>query len=318
MKQFFTILALFAGFSLSAQTVIDFEDFDVPVDSFFNGKNANGSFTSENVIFPNNYFPDFDGWDGWAISTKTDSVTSGFTNQYSAKTAGGFDGSMTYGVTFGGERKVLFTERVELDGFYVTNSTYAYNSMRDGDQFAKRFGGETGDDPDFFRLTVYKYLDGQISTDSVDFYLADYRFEDNSQDYIVDTWAWVDLTALGQADSLLMRLASSDVGEFGINTPQYFCVDNFTVRGMTSSVGDFASNVNLRAFPNPATDWLQLEWTGTGEANVRLFDLNGKIWKARRVAPGRTKFDVSTLPQGMYFLQVQIENRIYNEKIIKQ
>lgn len=318
MKQFFTILAIFTCFSLAAQTVIDFEDFGVPVDSFFNGKDANGSFTSENVIFPNTYFPSFDGWDGWAISTKTDSVTSGFTNQYSAKTAGGFDGSATYGVTFGGERKIFFTERVELEGFYVTNSTYAYNSMRDGDQFAKRFGGETGDDPDFFRLTVYKFLDGQISTDSVDFYLADYRFGDNNQDYIVDTWEWLDLTALGQADSLLITMASSDVGEFGVNTPQYFCMDNLTTRSVMTSATDFASNVNLRAFPNPTTDWLQLEWTGTGEANARLFDLNGKILAVRRVAPGSTRLDVRALPRGIYLLQMQIGDKIYTEKIVKQ
>jgi hypothetical protein len=37
-------------------------------------------------------------------------------------------------------------------GVYVTNTTYAYNSMRDGDMFAKKFGGPTGNDPDWYKL----------------------------------------------------------------------------------------------------------------------------------------------------------------------
>jgi hypothetical protein len=64
-----------------------------------------------------------------------------------------------------------------------------------------------------------------VVTGTVDFYLADYRFVDNSEDYIVDTWQYVDLTSLGEVKNLEFTLSSSDVGDFGMSTPAYFALD---------------------------------------------------------------------------------------------
>ena len=64
----------------------------------------------------------------------------------------------------------------------------------------------------------------QIGT--VDFYLADYRFADNSKDYIVENWEYVDLSSLGVVKSLEFSLNSSDAGVFGMNTPAYFAMDD--------------------------------------------------------------------------------------------
>src|SRR5690606_13300086 len=105
----------------------------------------------------------------------------------------------------------------------VTNSTYAYYSMKDGDAFAKKFGGVTGNDPDWFKLTIKMYFQG-IFNDSVDFYLADFRFTDNSQDYIVKDWQSINLSSYGSMDSLSFELSSSDIGMWGMNTPAFFCI----------------------------------------------------------------------------------------------
>ena len=111
----------------------------------------------------------------------------------------------------------------------ITNTTYAYLAMRDGSQFSKVFGGQTGNDPDFFLLTITgsDSLDAPIG--AVDFYLADYRFPDNSLDYLIDSWTDVDLTSLDGASTLSFGLTSSDVGQFGMNTPAYFAIDNLHV-----------------------------------------------------------------------------------------
>ena len=96
-----------------------------------------------------------------------------------------------------------------VTGMHITNTTYAANSMRDGDAFSKQFGGASGNDQDWFLLTIKGYTAGNETTDSVNFYLADYRFADNSQDYIIKDWQWVDLTSLGNVDSLSFSLNSS-------------------------------------------------------------------------------------------------------------
>src|SRR5207249_4062813 len=109
----------------------------------------------------------------------------------------------------------------------IANTTYAALSMLNGDSFAKKFGGASGNDPDYFLLTITGLDSQQHSTGSVDFYLADYRFANNAQDYIVSDWTTVDLSSLGlDTQTLSFGLTSSDVGDYGMNTPAYFALDN--------------------------------------------------------------------------------------------
>ena len=118
------------------------------------------------------------------------------------------------------------TEGHTVSGAYFTNTTYAYLSMRDGDGIAKKFGGVSGNDPDWFKLSITGIDNSDEYTATLDFYLADFRFADNSQDYIIDSWAWVDLTSLGNVVGIEFVVTSSDVGDYGMNTPAYFAIDN--------------------------------------------------------------------------------------------
>jgi hypothetical protein len=99
--------------------------------------------------------------------------------------------------------------------------------MLHGDDYAKKFGGETGDDPDWFLLSITGYDADVNPSGTVDFYLADYQFEDNSQDYIIDQWTWVNLSSLGEVTALEFNLSSSDNDPvWGMNTPAYFAMDS--------------------------------------------------------------------------------------------
>jgi hypothetical protein len=100
--------------------------------------------------------------------------------------------------------------------------------MRDGDAFAKKFGGATGNDPDFFKLTIIGKEASDVVVNTVDFYLADFRSANNAQDYVVNSWTTVDLTSLAGSRTLTFTLSSSDNGQFGMNTPAYFAIDDLT------------------------------------------------------------------------------------------
>lgn len=318
MKILFTAWIVFMIFIANAQTVVaTLEDLTVPRDSFLNGKTLPGGFRSANALFPATYNAMFDFSSGWAVSSKRDTVTSGFTNQYSAKAGSGVNGSANYAVAF--DRSVIrFSGRVRLDSVYLTNNTYAYNSMRDGDQFAKRFGGETGNDPDFFRLHIFKYLNGVRSQDSVVFYLADFRFANRAQDYIVRDWRAVSLTSLGEADSLLFTFASSDVGQFGINTPTYFCLDNLTTSPLMTDVKEIAKSLQVKVFPNPTNDWVQITWEGSKNGTAQLLDLNGKVIENQAFKSSSAHFNIQQLPKGVYLLRIKIEDQLFTQKIVKQ
>jgi hypothetical protein len=205
-----------------------FEDRTLAPESCWNGADGSGGFVSGRAAFNNFYNAEWDYWEGFACSNRTDVNLAGYDAQYNAICGCGQGGSAQYAVAFVGWETVptlTFDDPRIFTGLYVTNNSYAYYDLRDGSAFAKKFGGQTGDDPDWFKLTITGIdADDQV-TGEVEFYLADFRFEDNTRDYILDSWAFVDLTALGEVKRLRFALSSSDTGDFGMNTPGYFCLD---------------------------------------------------------------------------------------------
>ena len=55
---------------------------------------------------------------------------------------------------------------------------------------------------------------------------ADYTFADNFQDYILGGWLNIDLTSIANARSVAIGFESSDVRDFGINTPTFVAMDS--------------------------------------------------------------------------------------------
>ncbi|MFW6257265.1 MAG: DUF4465 domain-containing protein, partial [Prolixibacteraceae bacterium] len=149
----------------------------------------------------------------------------GWDNQYSAIPGQGALKTDAYAVAYvAGFSEVEFPETV-LTGLYITNSTYAYYAMKEGDDFSKKFGGADGSDPDWMKVTIAGISSSGDTTGLIDYYLADFRFENDEEDYIINSWKWLDLSELGEVSKLRFSMSSSDMGEWGMNTPAYFCID---------------------------------------------------------------------------------------------
>jgi len=320
MKLYIFFPMILCATFLSAQTLVDFEEFNLSPESPLNGSDGNGGFTSGDIFLPNDFNSEFMSWSGWAISNTTDVTTPGFTNGFSAIAGGGFDGSAHYAVNFGAQNNMILQGNAAgqpVSGMYITNNTYAYLSMQDGDTFAKKFGGVTGDDPDFFRLTIKAFLNGNLSTDSVNFYLADYRFSNNSQDYIVDEWTWVNLSSLGDVDSLSFTLTSSDVGQFGMNTPAYFCVDNIFSTNPTTSITAINAPDLFEIYPNPTTDYIQIFHSENKIMHCYIFDTNGKLLQSEKLNSNGRQVYLQSLPPGHYVVKVQ-NGQVFSSKIVEK
>ncbi|HMO25026.1 MAG TPA: DUF4465 domain-containing protein [Tepidisphaeraceae bacterium] len=239
-----TASALLVGISTSSATLIDFEDLTVPGAGYYNGgpiTNTDG-WTSGGAFFGNSYNSSFGGfWNGFAYSNVNAPTTPGFGNQYASRAGGGVGGSGVYAVAYSGSQTFInLPSGTTPVSVQVTNTAYAAFDMQSGSGFSKKFGGPSGDDPDFFRVifTGYDAPGGAGNiTGSATFTLADYTFADNSLDYIVTTWETLDLTSLGGAVSIRLSWQSSDVGQFGINTPVYAAIDNLTVIPEPSMLG---------------------------------------------------------------------------------
>jgi hypothetical protein len=249
--------------------VSSFEDVNLPPDSFWNGADGSGFLPSGPVSFLNNYNTEFLSWDGFAASSMDDPNVRGWPGQYHAMTGSGVLGSPTYGVIYRGfvtPPTIVLNEPAVVQGLYVTNNTYAYYAMLEGDMVSKKFGGADGNEPDWFKLTITGQDAHDAPVGTVEFYLADYRFEDNALDTIIDEWSFVDLSSLGEVTSLVLDFSSSDNGDWGMNTPAYAAVDNLVLAGsepyLEPGVPGFDPLDAARIHPifrGWATDWVAYE-----------------------------------------------------------
>ena len=231
---------------VSGATQIDFDTLALVAESHWNGEPTTpmppgfeADYSTQfgmarfNTYYTVDLFSAWSFWAGWAYSNETDTTTPGYENQFSAITGGAHSGA-NYAVAYpdtwyGVTPTVTWPQAVVLGAAYFTNTTYAYLDMLNGSPYSKKFGGSTGSDTDWFLLTILG-KDGQGNpTGTVEFYLADFRFKDPAEDYIVDQWTRVDLSPLGEVRSVEFALSSSDSSAWGMNTPAYFAMDSLVI-----------------------------------------------------------------------------------------
>jgi hypothetical protein len=86
---------------------------------------------------------------------------------------------------------------------------------------------------DWLKLEVIGLDEADQEVGRLPVYLADYR--EGSR--VLDDWTWVDLSALGSnVKRIEFDMASTDSGDFGMNTPAYFAIDNLVYRTATGAI----------------------------------------------------------------------------------
>jgi hypothetical protein len=323
---FFLLVLLTAA---HAQTVSTFDDLTLSKpDTAYINYSASGTdvgFDDGLAHFPCVYDTDYGGsWaSGFAYTNWTDSVTSGYTNEYSAKTAIGYNGSHNY-VTAFVSNPITYAYNVNINltgaaigktvfGFEITNSTYAYNSMKYGDMFDTAFHHG-----DWFLLTIKGYRDSMLTPDSVNFYLADYRFADTDSNYILNTWQWVNLTSLGHVDSLQFSLSASDTGAYGMNVPAFFCMDNFTTNETNESIKTVATAVAAKVYPNPATNTLNIDIADNTASQIMITDMAGNLVATCQITGNHTAINTASLATGTYLLQLSGNGKSGSVRFVKE
>ena len=86
-------------------------------------------------------------------------------------------------------------------------------------------------------------------------------------------------------------------------------------------VENFNINLQLAIYPNPTTNWLQLEVKNTEFTNLtyQMYDLNGKLIYNEKVNAENTTIKTEQLPSAIYLLKVLDSNtEVKTFKIIKK
>lgn len=313
MKKIVLTIGLFVSVTTNAQT-ITFDDLTLAPETGWNGSDGSGSFTSNGQVFINGYDTGFGYWaDGWGYSNKTDVTTAGYTNDLSCYAGSGY---MSPNFAIGRQASFIdFGSEKVVTGVRLTNMTYAALSMLNGDMFAKQFGspnnasgqpdGTNGED--FFRINLIGRDADSIVTDTIVFYLADYRGAD-SLDYILTTWQNVDLSALGEIQYLSFLLESSDVGGFGINTPLYFAMDQLVLSGAQIAEKELEFSI----FPNPTADFISVDTGG----ELTIFSLDGKRLFEITLT-NNEQLSLGFLQSGSYIVELKHSGKIGRTTLVK-
>ena len=154
---------------------------------------------------------------GAVVTNITSTDFHDYTDAYKSAAGGAYEGKnyiVWYedGMT---QNVVKLKSAATVAGMYVCNNVYAYSSMKDGDAIA----GEPFSEGDYFTLIITGSLEGKAVNAKVEFDLG-------RGTNFVTSWTYVDLSKLGKIDELHFAFDGSRTGDWGLNTPTYFCFDN--------------------------------------------------------------------------------------------
>jgi hypothetical protein len=311
MKNFFFFIAAFClPFFSHAQYVVDFENVQfLNGTNYWNGSDDSGGFTLQGASFNNSYNPDWMSWSGFAVSSETNTTVAGYENQYSCFAGSGANASQKFGLWYS-NGEITFEVPTQPVSIALANTTYAALSMRDGDAYGKKFGSiynANGDldgtnGKDWFKLTIIGVNANNDVTGEIDFYLADFRSEDSLEHYILEQWETIDLTSLGTVHKILFEMNSSDIGSFGMNTPSYFSLDDFTFYQSMASNQESSLN-DYGVFPNPARDHVTVLPVDNQDFKMCILNSTGVLIEQYETA-NLHRIDVRNLPNGVYFIQM--------------
>lgn len=97
--------------------------------------------------------------------------------------------------------------------------------------------------------------------------------------------------------------------------PNCFYTDNNLTNNKQFSYPD-----KISIYPNPARSALYIDIKNRDqvEYQIKIFDTNGHIVSHKIVSEFHDTIDVSTIPPGIYFIQIKTNNLTINEKFVKQ
>ena len=201
----------------------DKECFDVAIE----GEYSYG-YEGKDMTFEYFYNAEYDYWGGFALSTKcdTDMANGLFANQYSVYNAAAASGDnflLYYYDSYSDPCDIVFKSGVALQSVKLNLTTYTYASITDEtiNDFARAFG-----EGDFLKVVFMPLSDkGSVAGSGVECYIVDYR---EGKRFVANDWQEFDLANLTGAYGVRVVIETSDVGDYGANTPLYVAMDDLT------------------------------------------------------------------------------------------
>lgn len=144
-------------------------------------------------------------------------------------------------------------------------------------------------------------------------------FTNQSTDALSYAWNFGDGTT-NQTESPMHDYTENNTYNVALTAINNVCEDVLEKQVNVTNVSiDKMNQLGLKIYPNPATDRINIEGLKTNGASVIILDLNGKkIKQTNANAQNKLSLDISNLPVGIYFLEVESDGAKSVFKIMKR
>ena len=204
-------------------TVVNFDDFVGDIEYIY-------GYENDAIKCEYFYNEEYGYWGGFAQSRifDTNAANGVYENQfaaYNSKAASGNTFLLYYYDSYNEPCDIVFKQdsgTISLTSVKLNLTTYTYASITDEDinTFARAFGDE-----DYLKVIFTPYCNADTPVgESVECYVVDYR---NGKRTVADNWQKFELN-LPASDRIRVTIETSDVGDWGANTPLYICMDDLT------------------------------------------------------------------------------------------
>lgn len=185
-------------------------------------------FDSDILNFQHFVNEEYGYWGGFAQCNGYNMEDGTYANQYSVyntKAASGDGYLLYYYDSYNEPCDILcrYYGNYHFTTVRLNLTTYTYKSITEEDinTFARAFT-----DGDYLKVTFTALMENKTEGESVDCYVVDFR---DGKNFMATNWDTFDISALsGELWGVRVRIETSDVGEYGANTPLYICMDDLT------------------------------------------------------------------------------------------
>ena len=185
------------------------------------------TYYSGSYSFPCKYAPSLLTWGGVAYSNQTKTTfNSLFPDQFNSVVGHGVNGSKNYAVAYAYgqhtvEVRATHAGPAVIPGTFVTNTAWVKEVTQKGTGL--------GDEPNkpFHKGDYLLLIASNSKGQSIEFPLVDYRSSNDAEHYVIDSWQWLDLSALGETESVIFSMKGTRIANGGTTIPAYFCLDDF-------------------------------------------------------------------------------------------
>jgi hypothetical protein len=129
------------------------------------------------------------------------------------------------------------------------------------------------------------------------------------------TWTTQDMNGDQKPD---LVVTSKDYYSFDVNDNQHWRV--YLNTSSTLGTTDLNSDRNLKIFPNPTENSINIKLSASSISDIIVYNSLGQlVHRSNNVQTDNYQFDLSSLNNGVYFVQVRVDNKyVKNAKILKQ